>query len=401
MLILFICFLAVNRVLERKYSKEKYADFFNQKEDFDVLIFGNSHALNAISPMQLWNDYGIISYNMANHAERTATTYYNILLACEKNTPQLVVVDTFMVKSQEKVSENLVHNMFDTYPISYKKYLAVKDLFDSKDLQNNEIEHLFNFSIYHARWNELIKSDFKIGKKYEKGAESRIEVAKPNNVIDFNSASVYNKEESINMQYLRKIIEYCKENNIQILVTDLPYPANKTEQISESKYVQTICNEYNVNYINFLGMNLVNYNTDCADSDSHLNPSGARKVTDYLGKYIMDIYNIPDQRNNNAYKFWYEDYNEYIDFKINNLKGSEKYLNNYLMLLYGEEDIKYEITISGKRKIEEGSTLKYLLENLNNNYKINDDAFKEKTDKTIKITTYDNRDGKLINTVWF
>ena len=71
------------------------------------------------------------------------------------------------------------------------------------------------------------------------------------------------------------------------------------------------------------------------------------------------------------------------------------------MLLYDEEDIKYEIKISSKRKIEEGSTLKNLLENIGNNYQIDDSSFEKNKDKTIKITTWDNRTGEEIDTVWF
>ena len=162
-----------------------------------------------------------------------------------------------------------------------------------------------------------------------------------------------------------------------------------------------ICDEYDVNYINFLSMDVVDYNTDCYDKDSHLNPSGARKVTDYLGQYITENYDIPDQRQNEAYSFWYQDYDEYIDLKIENLEKNKKNLNNYLMLLYDEEDIKYEIKISSKRKIEEGSTLQKLLANIGNNYQIDDTAFEKNKDKTIKITTWDNRTGEEIDTVWF
>ena len=71
------------------------------------------------------------------------------------------------------------------------------------------------------------------------------------------------------------------------------------------------------------------------------------------------------------------------------------------MLLYDEEDIGYEIKISSKRKIEEGSTLKNLLENIGNNYQIDDSSFEKNKDKTIKITTWDNRTGEEIDTVWF
>lgn len=358
--------------------------------------------MNAVLPMELWNDYGIISYNNGVPGERMATTYYNLLLSNKETNPKLVVVDTFAIYNNEKISpqSEQVHKMLDVYPLTYTKYLAIKDLFNGKDTLNKEFEYLFNFSMYHTRWNQLEKNDFQNINEYEKGANSRAAIAKPNQIINFEKVDMYSKDETINMKYLRKIIEYCKENNIEILLTYLPFPAEEL-QISTSKYVTKIVEEYNINYINFLSTDTINFYIDCYDKDSHLNQSGARKITDYLGRYIMENYDISDQRQNESYDFWNEDYNEYIDLKIKNLKDNKKDLNNYLMLFYGEKDIKYEIKISSKRKIEENSTLKNLLENIDNNYEIDDTVFEEKQDKTIKITTWDSRDGKEIQTVWF
>lgn len=353
--------------------------------------------------MELWNDYGIVSYNLGNYSERIVTTYYNMLLALKYTEPKLVVIDACLASSTEKIRNDKkehLYNMLDSYPISYTKYEAIKDLFNNENVLDNEINFLFNFSLYHSRWNELTKEDFINDNNKAKGAETMISISTPNEMSNFNNVNTYSGKETINMQYLRKIIEYCKENKIEVVITYLPYPA-VDKDIGISKYVQTICEEYNVKYLNFLDINVVDYNTDCYDSNSHLNPSGARKVTEYLGQYIMENYDIPDQRQNEAYSFWYQDYDEYIDLKIENLEKNKKNLNNYLMLLYDEEDIKYEIKISSKRKIEEGSTLKNLLENIGNNYQIDDSSFEKNKDKTIKITTWDNRTGEEIDTVWF
>src|SRR5699024_5750378 len=121
-----------------------------------------------------------------------------------------------------------LYNMLDSYPISYTKYEAIKDLFNNENVLDNEINFLFNFSLYHSRWNELTKEDFIISKDYEKGAESRIAVSTPNQVSNFEKVPVYDEEETVNMEYLRKVIEYCQKNNIEILITYLPYPATDT-----------------------------------------------------------------------------------------------------------------------------------------------------------------------------
>ncbi len=402
--LLLICLDMVYNITKRKYAYQKTADFFNQKENFDVLFFGSSHMFVSIYPMELWNKYGIISYNMGSRSATPAVSYYNLLLACKEKKPKMIVLDTYMILHNRKTSFNnstdSMHATFDPYPLSYSKYLAIRDLCGEEKILDNIMEYLFNFSIYHARWNNLSQEDFKYINKYEKGAEYKINVAETDEMIAFDSVDIFDKEETVNMKYLRKIIEYCQANRIEVLVTCNPYIPSYDE-IAVSKYVQTICNEYNINYINFLNMDIVDYDIDFFDKNQHLNVSGARKVTDYLGRYIMENYDILDQRENKNYSFWNEDYNHYIDMKISSLRKNKQSLNNYLMLLYGEKDIKFEIKLSSKKEIQEGSTFQRLLANLENNYQIDDTAFEDNQDKTIKITIYDNRVGKEIETVWF
>ena len=407
LLVLSLCLYLINNVVKRKENYIYNKDFFSQKEEFDVLFFGNSHMKDGIFPMELYRDYGIVSYNLAQDSLTPVESYYNMLLALKEKKPKLIVIDAYRILLETKSSKEdtgeikaILHKAYDSYPMSFIKHEAIKDILGEEKLLENEIEFVFNFALYHSRWSELTKEDFDLERNYQNGAYSRIKVREPKTVSNFIDVDEYKSDETINMQYMRKIIQYSKENDIEILMIYLPYFA-EDKDIGVSKYCKKICNDHNINYLNFLEMdNLVNYKTDMADI-AHLNPSGSRKITNYLGKYIMENYDIPDQRKNEAYNFWNEDYDEYIDFKINNLAKHSKELNNYLMLLYDEKDIKYEIKISSKNKIEKDSVFKALLENLNNNYEVDDEVFKENKDKTVKITTWDNRTGELIKEVWF
>lgn len=152
-MILTISLIIVENIVKRKEGYQKTEDFFNQKEEFDVLFFGSSHVINGIYPMDLWKNYGIVSYNLGGYAATIATSYYNIMLACESHKPKLVVIDGYNIKSEEKIigDSMSIHSMIDAYSASYNKYLAISDLFESKELLNKTFEYLFNFSIYHAR----------------------------------------------------------------------------------------------------------------------------------------------------------------------------------------------------------------------------------------------------------
>ena len=116
LLILIFIISKADQLLERKYSYSKYADFYEQDEDFDVLFFGTSHMLNAVSPMELWNDYGIVSYNMANYSETICTNYWQLISALEHTTPKVVVVDLLALDNDSKINGSSLHNFTDTIP---------------------------------------------------------------------------------------------------------------------------------------------------------------------------------------------------------------------------------------------------------------------------------------------
>ena len=104
--------------------------------------------------------------------------------------------------------------------------------------------------------------------------------------------------------YLRKIIEDCQARGIDVLLVHLPYPANEQQQM-DANAVAYIAEDYGLNYIDFVSMDQVaDYATDCFDAHEHLNPSGARKVSDYLGRYITEHYAVDDHRGEAAYAAW-------------------------------------------------------------------------------------------------
>jgi hypothetical protein len=95
-----------------------------------------------------------------------------------------------------------------------------------------------------------------------------------------------------------------------------------------------VCADDNdIPYLNFVYEDLdINYATDCMDESHHLNMSGAKKVTDYIGKYLLNNYNITDKRKVSEYNFWYTDYEEYKADKIKWL-GEQQNDWEYLVML--------------------------------------------------------------------
>ncbi|MCM1122178.1 MAG: hypothetical protein NC416_06320 [Eubacterium sp.] len=356
-------------LMERKESDIKNAPFFEQKEDFDVLFFGTSRVGYGIYPLELWNDYGIVSYNLGGHGNPLATTYWTMENAMDYTTPKLVVIDcyllSYMVKTHSSFSS--VHLSLDAFPISRNKIAAVWDLLDDKEAGDRgglqkprtRLEVLWDYAVYHSRWNDLWEEDFVPEFTLEKGAEHYPGIVPMEKTVRIPSESRM-EEDTVSVRYLEKMIEDCDSRGIDVLLTYLPSAANEICQ-KEANRVYDIAEQYGVDYINFLALDVVNYGTDYCDTDCHLNPSGARKVTDYIGQYITEHYTIPDRRNQEAYGHWYADYEQYVKYKEDNLRNLES-MDKYLMML-ADKNYSAAIEIHNAELLESDYYLA-LLENL-------------------------------------
>ena len=412
---LTVCLLGhLTDVTERKSSRYKYVDFFNEEEDFEVLFMGTSHVRNGIFPMELWNDYGIVSYNLGGHGNRGATTYWTLQNALDYTNPKVVVIDCLFFTGGGKTDKNFsnVHLSLDGFPTTLTKVRAIWDLLDDEALDEEiasgrwsesdtgteprtKIGLLWDYSVYHSRWNQLTSSDFSPGKNLEKGAESRIAVT-PGTFEKITSYSDVDNG-TVGEEYFRKMIEDCQRRGIEVLLTYLPFPAGEGSQ-NDANYVNEIAEEYGINYINFLDLNVVNYKTDCYDKNSHLNPSGARKVSNYLGQYLTQNYDVGNQKNNKVYADWNEDYIAYCDMKDKNFRNNED-LYQYLMLL-SDDDVEIVMDVRDKTIFQNDLALE-LLQNIG----AEKDSLNENTDFIIirnrgtEVAVLDNfrNDGAQIN----
>ena len=126
-------------------------------------------------PMELWDKYGIASYNWGYSNCTPAENYYLIQEILKYTSPKLIVLDVYGVIEYEQYNNGKYrtdrieqqHVQFDSFPLSLNKIRAAKDLFD--DYEHNE-DFIWNFIMYHNRWSELDRSDFEYELNKEKGA---------------------------------------------------------------------------------------------------------------------------------------------------------------------------------------------------------------------------------------
>ena len=341
-LLLVLLFLGLCWIFRRKYAYERYGSFYDRTEDYDVLFLGTSHVMNGIYPMDLWEDYGITSYNLGVPNSQIASSYWIMEIALDYTKPELVVLDVSTIGKNNKIKNaESLHKMFDNFPLSKTKLRAVWDLFEPDDrdeksyeLVKQKYEFVSDFLLYHNRWGELEEEDFHPVIDAQKGGCFYADIADdvPFTVID---RSLTNQEETISKEYLRKFIQECRKRDIEVMLMYLPSSINEEIQM-EVNSVDAIAAEYGVNFLNFMYVDdLVRYPVDFHDLSNkggHLNPSGARKVTAYLGQYIVDNYAIEDHRQDPQYSIWHKDFEEYAALEKEKI-GNRTELAHYLTFL--------------------------------------------------------------------
>ena len=318
---LALCSLAVvkcSEILENKRAKIKYEPFFSSRTNFDVIFMGSSHMYNSVLPMELWKEYGISSYNWGYSNCTPAENYYLLQEIVKYTSPKLVVVDMYGLVEYDRTRNGKYrtdkieqqHVQFDSFPVwSGNKAAAARDVFDD---YSGKYDFIWNFIMYHNRWNELGKTDFQYSVSTQKGAALLSNLSPGEVIFSPLPAGEKTKIDSVCYPYFLKLLEFCGEKNIPVLCIYIPYPADeKSQRVANS--LDDVIREYpHCAYVNMLDKNILDYSIDQSKSPTHSNYSGASKITSWLGKYISEHYDLDDYSDN---EYWIRDYRAYHDYK--------------------------------------------------------------------------------------
>lgn len=301
-LALCVCLLAADRLTRRDDSERKYGPFFEEKQDIDVLFLGTSHVLDGVSPMELWRDFGVTSYNMGNSSEPLDVTEWVLRIAMQTHKPKVAVIDVYYI--DRRVDEEWMyayrHLFLDAVPLSPLKVDAVRATLPKSEW----LEFLMPFSLYHGRWEELLGGTAERNVDCEPcmmGGEFRIDRAV---VLPYARTTLADESEQPGEQALVRIAALCRENGIEPVFIAIPAPVSEEEQKHMNR-VHALAAELGVPFVNLFDVEgLVDFDTDCYDYLGHMNPDGATKITAYLGQWLTAHYDLTDRRGDAAYAHW-------------------------------------------------------------------------------------------------
>lgn len=314
-----------NELMISKLSYEQYKPFFDSDEEFDVLFFGSSHVYFGISPLDLYQNYGIVSYNLAMMGNYIPSNYYRLkeVLKFLKNQnkvlPKVVVVDVYA----EEDRVNRLHSGWDAFPLSINKMEMAGELLPEKD----RLEMLIPFALYHSRWNELSKEDFimNMNRFYGMGEGGYAVIYPVDEIISDSSDLV--EADSDTLSYLDQIEEECEMLGIKLVFIHIPYSYRPDLQRMANGICQYLDEQGNL-CVNYMNQDIeLDYDIDFFDA-GHLNSAGMRIMTDEVGKLLAGL-GVEDHRGEPQTEHWNQVYEDYIQFriaKLRELKNAKSFL---------------------------------------------------------------------------
>ncbi len=344
----FMIFFLFQKVLSQSYDSPYMRDnvttslntFYSQQENVDqVLFMGTSHSEYGVSPMEIYEDSGIVSYNLSTSGQPIEVTYYLLKSALETQSPEVVFLDASSLFFGDSISTSAWRYVLDEMSFGETKiemareYSMLVNDTEKFDLscEKDFVNALVPMFQYHTRWDELSEMDFNdvwssnsfvtAGYFMSSNSNGSLSVEAMNDIVDdMNGDDTYYEnlceEEgcdyyegnsslySANItkrkkKYLKKIQKLCESNNVTLVLTKYPTVANPIYYTSawtyeRSEIVKDLATEMGLSYLDFVYD--IDYGfdntTDFQDGGAHSNYTGAKKISLYLSEYLQSTFGL-------------------------------------------------------------------------------------------------------------
>ncbi len=323
----------INQILRPEYdfsnaywpSSTTYKRFYEmEKESIDVLFLGSSVMMNVFSPLQIYKDYNIRSFNLGSEQQSPFLSYYWLKEALRFQKPKIVVMDArfcfpYHPEHPINTTEGLIRKCIDPMRLSSVKMEAVHELCRI-DPQHVELSYYLTNLRYHDRWKALEKNDFYWDERtssklmgYTLGTDTHGETYQT--FDPKNPDEVFDGFHALSVEYMDKMAVLCAQNGIEMILVSLV--GNEMNDGIHNAYA-AFAQRHGIDYYNFSETSLHDAIGAKFPEESilrHATPKGAIKMSQYMGRLLHETYGIEGVRD--------EQWEDNLSFYENVLKMHE------------------------------------------------------------------------------
>lgn len=300
-------------------------EFFSMPPNsIDMLFIGSSHAYCTFDPEIVDSALGTTSFNLGSPLQHPDTTYHLLKKALESQTPKTVVFeiywdmldDEFELKQADSVLTAIDDSKFkrefinDVFPVNEKIKYYLKPVRYQQDAfayWNENLTETVEKKLYEKQRQNTNNNTTTEqtpppvgGVSYHKGrgfifsdiVMPESELKETNQFVGFDGAKwEFNKRQK---EYVRKIVELCRENDIEIIFVTAPIANISMEYIENYQVlhnkIASFADELDVPFIDY---NIINIEEKLLSNenfrdDAHLNYSGVQIVMEHFVNWLKE-----------------------------------------------------------------------------------------------------------------
>lgn len=336
LLIFLMLFSGVSGIFRKKHTKSDmiHSMYAMKENDLDLVVVGSSHAYFGYSPNEMWAAEGITSYMLGCPAQTVAMAYYALREILKTQNPKVIMLDAYGFQYEEFCNGTghlrlMLDSipLFDGWKLNTVKTEAIEAALPDASWRE-KMTYYIPLSKYHGRWGELKNLDFHPeNAKYYKGGRLSF-YCQPFDVppqIEGEGVEI----PQLHLEYFDRIVQLCQEKGIELVVYFTPIAAEDLEWYTHTQRmmisIKEMLEEKGIPFVNCQWNEKVpiDYATDFQD-EQHINYYGQVKVTDYLGSWLKEHYQLEDHRRDEAYSEWQREYEKYRKEAEKKEKNKEK-----------------------------------------------------------------------------
>lgn len=255
----------------------------------DVLFVGDSETTSSVSPLQIWSEQGFTSYVCATNGQKMPYGLALLNQALKNQAPKVVAIEANSVYAP----------------------------FSLKDCVMRELQNAFPVFEYHDRWKKVSAEDFTAAPKATwtdplKGFYINEKVLPAQAESHMKPSDAVEEVPGLNKWYLSLFANRCREAGAVPVV--VATPSTICWSTARHNGMSEAARELG---IDFLDLNTgpdrveIDWSSETRDAGDHLNYQGAVKVSRSLGGLLKAAYQLPDRRQDSAYRHWGEALDSY------------------------------------------------------------------------------------------
>ena len=302
-LTVIVVLAGLQRLLVPKYMGQVIegafiGEYYKETTSHDLLILGDCEVYENISPVTLWEEYGITSYIRGSANQLPAQSYYLLEDTLRYETPKAVLFHVAAMKMEGQDREAYNRMTMEGMKWSSSKWNAICE---TKMDGEYMLEYMFPLLRYHSRWQELEADDFTYYWKRDlvshNGYYMRCDVKPAEGFPAARRQANYRFPDS-SWEYLNRMERLCREKGITLILMKSPsqYPAWPEEyEVQIKEYAK----DHGLLYINCLEDQEkigLDFSQDTYNGGLHLNLYGAEKLALYVGERFQKEIGLPDHR---------------------------------------------------------------------------------------------------------